>query len=115
MNLEEQNQKLLLENQQLWGIVNDKCSSAIQLKRLQYDLDNMRQQHDDACALVASMHHAAVHYIGAPKRGVVEDIEDLAVEADRLKKIIERAAKALRRCKLNKYADKLLEELENGI
>lgn len=39
-------------------------------------VEHYRVAHDDACALIARMHAAAVGEIRGPERGVVEDIED---------------------------------------
>lgn len=114
MDLEEENKRLQLENENLWVLVNEKLPSAVLLKQLQYELQEAKSNYDSACGLVAQMHCAAVGCVQGPKRGVLEDVEDLVSERDRLKKILEHVSNALRRCGFPRYADKLLKELNNG-
>lgn len=44
--------------------------------------------HQGVCQTLAKMHAAAVGYVGGPNRGVVEDIEDLKAEHDRLTGVV---------------------------
>ena len=92
-------------------VVNDHCPSAIALLSLKNALKQAKEDHESACGLVASMHCAAVGSMRGPIRGVIEDVEDLAAEAERLRNIIKATAEKLRKCKLTAYADKLLKEL----
>ena len=115
MDLTEQNQRLQLENEQLWMVINDNCPSATKLLSLKAALRDAKSQGESACGLVASMHCAAVGSVRGPIRGVIEDVEDLAEEAARLRTIIETTAEKLRQCKLTTYADKLLKELNKEI
>lgn len=43
--------------------------------------DRWKKDYFEACALVAKMHAAAVGEVTGPKRGVVEDVEDLHTRA----------------------------------
>lgn len=43
----------------------------------EYERDEMKRNYDHACLTVAEMHKAAVGEVTGPKRGVVEDVEDL--------------------------------------
>jgi hypothetical protein len=47
-------------------------------------LKELEAERDNACELVAQMHHAATGYMQGPIRGVVEDIADLKTERDQL-------------------------------
>lgn len=49
------------------------------------DRDRLRDELDSACHLVARMHAAAVGEVRGPIRSVVEDVEDLRAEVERLK------------------------------
>ena len=96
-------------------VINDNCPSATKLLSLKAALRDAKSQGESACGLVASMHCAAVGSVRGPIRGVIEDVEDLAEEAARLRTIIETTAEKLRQCKLTTYADKLLKELNKEI
>ncbi len=49
------------------------------------DRDRFKRDHLSACELIAEMHGAAVGEFGdAPKRGVLEDVQDLRADRDRL-------------------------------
>lgn len=54
-------------------------------KQLEADVVRWKNDYGDACAQIAKMHAAAVGYVGGPKRGVVEDVEDLRSEMLRAK------------------------------
>lgn len=58
-------------------------------KKLEADVAHWKRQYDEAADLIAKMHAAVVGYVGGPKRGVIEDVEDLRKERDELKKAIE--------------------------
>jgi len=55
----------------------------------------LEAERDQACKLVAEMHAAATGYIQGPKRGVVEDVADLAAERDQLRAEVERLRKPM--------------------
>jgi len=59
-------------------------------------LRELEAERDNACELVAQMHHAATGYMQGPIRGVVEDIADLKTERDQLRAEIERLRTLLR-------------------
>ena len=60
-------------------MIADACASVVppDVAALQDQLTEMRARYDDACALVARMHAAAVGEVCGPIRGVVEDVEDV--------------------------------------
>jgi FtsZ-binding cell division protein ZapB len=64
------------------------CIAVNEVELLQHELTEMRNSYFKACTLVAEMHAEAVGGpVGnGPKRGVVEDVEDLRNERDALKK-----------------------------
>jgi hypothetical protein len=53
------------------------------------ELADTSDQYLKACETIAKMHNAAMGETIGPKRGVVEDIEDLKAERDRLAKELE--------------------------
>lgn len=55
------------------------------IKSAELEVQAMRSSHDNACALVASMHEAAMGKVCEPVRGPVEDVIDLRVERDELR------------------------------
>ena len=66
---------LLAENEKLSNLW-----SAMKAER-----DQLREDYQQSCNLVANMHEAAVGYIGGPKQGVVEDVLNLRNERDQLR------------------------------
>ena len=52
------------------------------LETVKRERDEARRDHEGACLLVAKMHHAATGSTGGPKRGVVEDVEDVRLRAE---------------------------------
>lgn len=53
------------------------------------DVAELRADYDSACRTVAEMHAAAVGSVRGPIRGVVEDVEDLRVERDELRRQVD--------------------------
>jgi hypothetical protein len=53
------------------------------------DINYWRKQHAEACDLVARMHKAAVGEVTGPKRGVVEDVEDVRLRAEAAEKQVD--------------------------
>ena len=51
---------------------------------IEYDRDRFKADYLGACQTIAAMHAAAVGGVQGPKRGVVEDVEDLRAERDQL-------------------------------
>lgn len=47
------------------------------IKELRGEIERWREAHSEACKLVVQMHAAAVGEVTGPKRGVVEDVEDV--------------------------------------
>lgn len=60
--------------------VRDTCHRAEQTEK---ELAEAKREYQDACKLVAQMHHAAIGSIQGPIRGVVEDVADV-VETHRM-------------------------------
>lgn len=56
---------------------------------LRAELSEAKSAHENACALVAAMHAAAVGEVRGPSRGVVEDVADLRAEVERLRATID--------------------------
>jgi len=55
-------------------------------KELEYaeeEAERFKEEHQGACHLVAQMHAAAVGEVTGPNRGVVEDVEDLRLRAEK--------------------------------
>ena len=52
------------------------------LEYAQQESARFREEHQEACHLVAQMHAAAVGEVTGPNRGVVEDVEDLRLRAE---------------------------------
>jgi hypothetical protein len=68
------------------GVVCRSCSADKALVDLVGERDNWKRDYQEACKCVAEMHGAAVGGWGnAPKRGIVEDIEDVVKERDAMK------------------------------
>ncbi len=67
----------------------------LQLPEMERDLALCKQDYASACKTIADMHAAAVGEVTGPRRGVVEDVEDLRVECDRLRETISLAFNAL--------------------
>jgi hypothetical protein len=68
------------------GVVCRSCSADKALMELVKERDNWKRDYQEACKCVAEMHGAAVGGWGnAPKRGIVEDIEDVVKERDAMK------------------------------
>lgn len=42
-----------------------------------------KEDYEQSCRLVAEMHAAAIGEIAGPRRGVVEDVQDLRIERDK--------------------------------
>lgn len=59
------------------------------IKSAELEVQAMRTSHDNACALVASMHEAAMGKVCEPVLGIVEDVADLRAERDSLKAQLE--------------------------
>ncbi len=55
-----------------------------QVEQLEAELECAKADYLNACVTIANMHRAAVGEVTGPKRGVVEDIEDLRLERDAL-------------------------------
>lgn len=55
---------------------------ATEIERIEAELEHTKEDYLNACATIANMHCAAVGEVTGPKRGVVEDIEDLRLERD---------------------------------
>lgn len=63
-----------------------------QLRRVEGERDEAKGNYDRACMTIASMHSAAVGTVGnGPKRGVVEDVEDLRTAYTTLRQLVEAA------------------------
>lgn len=62
---------------------------------LMEDCEQLRDNYQHACNLVANMHAAAVGYIGGPEKGVIEDVLNLRRERDALRKAAQMAEVAL--------------------
>jgi len=58
--------------------------AADRIEKLEREFERIKEDCAQACLLVAKMHAAAVGAMIGPKRGVVEDIEDLRLERDTL-------------------------------
>jgi len=54
-----------------------------ELKYAKAEAERFRGEHQEACHLVAQMHAAAVGEVTGPNRGVVEDVEDLRLRAEK--------------------------------
>lgn len=60
------------------GADNQTASHAFdQIEELRAEAQKWKDAHGEACALVARIHAAAVGEVTGPKRGVVEDVEDV--------------------------------------
>ena len=58
------------------------------LEKTEAERDAMRVAYENACKLVAQMHHAATGSVTGPSVGVVEDVAVLKAERDALKAMI---------------------------
>ena len=63
----------------------DELKAAAELRRLQAENEALRAEYQSACGVVARMHLAATGQTIGPKRGVVEDVEDLRAEVEELR------------------------------
>ncbi len=63
----------------------DRIGAAAELRRLQAENEALRAEYQSACGVVARMHLAATGQTIGPKRGVVEDVEDLRAEVEELR------------------------------
>jgi hypothetical protein len=59
------------------GTGNQNTELSDRIEDLSAEVAQWKGAHDEACALVARMHAAAVGEVRGPKRGVVEDVEDV--------------------------------------
>lgn len=67
-----------------------------QLRQVEGERDEAKGNYDRACMTIASMHSAAVGTVGnGPKRGVVEDVEDLRTAYTTLRQLMEVHTKQL--------------------
>ena len=64
-------------------------------KQLEQERDQLKEDYQRTCHLVAQMHMAAMNGVIGPKRGVIEDIADLREERDSLAAQNEAMQKAL--------------------
>jgi hypothetical protein len=53
------------------------------ISNLEFELRNERAGHISACRTVAAMHEAALGEVTGPKRGVVEDVADVRLRAEK--------------------------------
>lgn len=54
------------------------------VQQLEQERDQLKEDYQRTCHLVAQMHMAAMNGVIGPKRGVIEDIADLLEERDQL-------------------------------
>jgi len=54
-----------------------------ELKYAKAEAARFKEEHQGACHLVAQMHAAAVGEVTGPNRGVIEDVEDLRLRAEK--------------------------------
>ena len=57
-------------------------AAATEIERIEDELEHTKADYLNACETIANMHCAAVGEVTGPKRGVVDDIEDLRLERD---------------------------------
>ncbi len=68
-----------------------------ELMKERAEVERLREDHGQACELVARMHAAAIGEVSGPRRGVVEDVEDLKAEVERLRESLLGNNKAYRK------------------
>lgn len=61
------------------------CLSMSEVEVLKMEIESLKVDHSNACHTIAQMHAAAMGEVTGARRGVVEDVEDVRVERDRLR------------------------------
>lgn len=85
---------------------NCDCTEEQYLNALVVERDGLRDEMTRACELVAKMHEAAMGEVCGPVIGVVEDVEQVRIERDRMRKALQLARRRfaeIRRCTRDGY------------
>ncbi|MEH0428811.1 hypothetical protein QBB34_21250 [Streptomyces stelliscabiei] len=70
--------------------------TAVELEDAERERDEHKESYLKACVTIAAMHKAAVGEVRGPNRGVVEDVEDVRLRAERIMKALHIHLHALR-------------------
>jgi len=88
------------------------CLAMDEVDFLRFEIEQLKEDNGRACQTIAEMHAAAVGEVTGPRRGVVEDVEDLRLERDALKQQVSELEGQLSREKRQRRDDELAHMVE---
>lgn len=88
------------------------CMAMDEVDILRFEVQQLKDDNGRACETIALMHAAAVGEVTGPRRGVVEDVEDLRLERDALKQQVAELEGQLSREKRQRRDDELAHMVE---